>query len=127
MEKGTIFEARSSKYKLQKITKEGVFASKVVDGDKCRRGRPTKLTFEEVANSLGVSVEELTEKLNKPEIKNLPRPVELVQKVNKFEDEAIKFKSKEEKRVTKKEKLEIQKKLIASLRLYDNSTVDDWK
>jgi DNA-directed RNA polymerase specialized sigma subunit len=133
MEKGTIFEARGNKYKLQKITKKGVYASKVVDGDKCRRGRPTKLTFEEVAASLGVTVAELVEKLNKPEVKKLPRPIELVQKekdeksLQDLVKEPIKELSKEEKEALEKEKLERQKKVAKLFKLIDDdSTIDDW-
>jgi hypothetical protein len=78
VEKGTIFEINGISYKLQKITKDGVYASKVLSDGKCQRGRPSRLPHDEVAACLDISVDTLVES-TLPK-RRAPRPVELARK-----------------------------------------------
>jgi len=70
MWKGTIVEVDGKRYKIQRVEKEGVYASKMVTETKCQKGRPSKFSHSDVAVFLGVDIEDL---FTRPK-KLAPRP-----------------------------------------------------
>lgn len=144
MWKGTIFELRGKRYKIQKINSDGVYASKMLDEHKCQKGRPSRFSHIDVATSLNVAVEKLygppkpraprTIKWAEREEKEAREKVE-AEKVEESEEETenseedtLTPEEKKAKEEEEKAKAEQRTKIIVKLfaLLGDDSTDDDW-
>ena len=69
MKKGDIIQVDGKKFKIQKVIADSIYASLVISGDKCQRGKPRRFRFDELAKATGLTVEaiknDLANKLNK--------------------------------------------------------------
>jgi len=142
MWKGTIFELRGKRYKIQKINKEGVYASKMLDEYKCQKGRPSRFPHIDVAASLKIAVEKFFE-TPKPPKPRAPRTVKWAEReekearekaeeeVEEIEKEPEVILTPEEKKAKEEEEKASEERKAAVLQklfnlLSDSSTTDDW-
>ena len=63
MNKGETLHHDGKKFKVQKIASDSIYASLMVNDEKCQRGKPRRLFFTELAASLGITVEAFVSKL----------------------------------------------------------------
>lgn len=143
MWKGTIFELRGKRYKIQKINSDGVYASKMLDEHKCQKGRPSRFSHIDIAASLNVAVEKLYEppKPRAPRTKKWAEreekearekaETEKEEEVEELEEEPENILTPEEKKAEAEEKkAEEEQREKRSQRLFDllgdDSTIDDW-
>jgi len=143
MWKGTVFELRGKRYKIQKINSDGVYASKMLDEHKCQKGRPSRFSHADVAISLNIAVEKLHE-LPKPKAPRTKKwaereekearekaEVEKSEKVDEAEEEPEEIFTPEEKKAkTEEEKTKAERRAKSLQKLFDllddDATVDDW-
>lgn len=59
MQKGDLVQIDGKRFKIQKVIDDSFYASQIVSGDKCQRGKPRRFFFTDVASALGTTVEEL--------------------------------------------------------------------
>jgi len=59
MKKGDIITVEGKRFKIQKVSSDSIYASLMISDDKCQRGKPRRFHFDELAKTLGTSVESL--------------------------------------------------------------------
>jgi len=136
---GTIFELRSKKYKIKKIDSNGVYASKMVDEDKCQKGRPSRFSYSDVATALNITVEQLKE-VPKPKAPRTKQWAEREEREAQAEKETEKVSEKTPEKPEKpnpddglteeEKKAKAAARVLAVQKLFDllgdESTDDDW-
>lgn len=132
MYKGTIIELRGKQYKIQKINKDGVYASKIVDG-KAQKGRPSRLDHAEVANTMKISLEDLFDNSTpnkgssdkaKAHIAAKPASSAIQNKDDQVDEPQKPGLTPEEIKAEEERKLKVIEKLMELFD--DDSTADDW-
>jgi len=63
MNKGDIIQLEGKRFKIQKVISDSVYASLMITDDKCQRGKPRRFRFDELAKSMGTTVEAIKTKL----------------------------------------------------------------
>lgn len=130
MYKDAIFEVDNVFYKIRKVVDKGVYASKMVDNYRCQKGRPSKFTFELIAEKFDTTVQDLKEASGLIK-KKLARPAESVEDDDlDYENIAPAKPAKPEfvKPILTPEELEARKKCVEALfeLIDDKSTTLDW-
>lgn len=59
MKKGDVITVDGKRFRIQKVISDSVYASLMISDDKCQRGKPRRFRFDELAKTLGTSVESL--------------------------------------------------------------------
>ena len=72
MKKGDVITVDGKRFRIQKVISDSVYASLMISDDKCQRGKPRRFRFDELAKTLGTSVESLKNDLTSNKVTDEP-------------------------------------------------------